>query len=202
VEFFDRAWGFILAGGPVMWPLLAVSLWLWTLILAKALWLWRTGRERVDLGLAVDCLLGNAQPPEARRGPLSGALDYYLNQPYHGGRADLILWEVAVRHQGPRLWRHIETILVLAAAAPLLGLLGTVTGMIDTFQVICMFGTGNAQSMASGISEALVTTQTGLLVAIPGVLAGWGLRRAVRRQINRLLAFQKAVGSWLESKEA
>jgi hypothetical protein len=56
---------------------------------------------------------------------------------------------------------------VLAAVAPLLGLLGTVTGMIATFDVLAVFGTGNAKAMAGGISEALITTQTGLLVALP-----------------------------------
>ncbi|ADK85657.1 MotA/TolQ/ExbB proton channel [Desulfarculus baarsii DSM 2075] len=202
MEFFDRAWGFILAGGPVMWPLLAVSVWLWTLILAKALWLWRVGRERVDLDLAVECLLGHAAPPPAKRGLLYDALAMYLDLPSHGGPGDAILWDVAVRHQRPRLRRYLDTILVLVAVAPLLGLLGTVTGMIETFQVICIFGTGNAQSMASGISEALITTQTGLMVAVPGMLAGWALRRAAGRRMNELLAFQKAVGSWLESKEA
>jgi len=50
-----------------------------------------------------------------------------------------------------------------------MGLLGTVTGMIATFDSIAIFGTGNTRAMAGGISEALITTQTGLLVAIPGV---------------------------------
>jgi len=54
--------------------------------------------------------------------------------------------------------------------APLMGLLGTVTGMIKTFQMITLFGTGDPKMMASGISEALVTTMLGLFVAIPLVL--------------------------------
>ena len=57
-----------------------------------------------------------------------------------------------------------------AATAPLLGLLGTVTGMIQTFQMITLFGAGDPKMMASGISEALVTTMLGLLTAIPLVL--------------------------------
>ena len=56
---------------------------------------------------------------------------------------------------------------LLAAVAPLLGLLGTVTGMIATFQSISLFGTGDPKLMASGISQALVTTMLGLCVAIP-----------------------------------
>ena len=59
---------------------------------------------------------------------------------------------------------------VVSAVAPLMGLLGTVTGMINTFQIITLFGTGDPKMMASGISEALVTTMLGLVVAIPLVL--------------------------------
>lgn len=56
----------------------------------------------------------------------------------------------------------------MAAVSPLFGLLGTVIGMITTFDIISIFGTGNARAMAGGISQALITTQTGLLIAIPG----------------------------------
>jgi biopolymer transport protein ExbB len=81
--------------------------------------------------------------------------------------------------------RHVNTILVLAAIAPLLGLLGTVVGMIKTFDVISMFGTGDAKSMASGISEALITTQTGLIVAVPGLILGnFIFRRAERIKVR------------------
>ena len=75
---------------------------------------------------------------------------------------------------------------MLAGVAPLLGLLGTVTGMIETFDVIALFGTGNARAMAGGISVALVTTQSGLLVAIPGLLLAAALSRRSRRLEMRL----------------
>jgi biopolymer transport protein ExbB len=65
----------------------------------------------------------------------------------------------------------IQTIKVLAAIAPLMGLLGTVTGMIGTFQAITLFGTGDPKLMAGGISQALVTTVLGLVVSIPLLLA-------------------------------
>ncbi|MEM6916971.1 MAG: MotA/TolQ/ExbB proton channel family protein, partial [Verrucomicrobiota bacterium] len=67
----------------------------------------------------------------------------------------------------PRLQRGLPFIAIAAATAPLLGLLGTVTGMIHTFQKITVFGTGDAKPLAGGISEALVTTEFGLIVAIP-----------------------------------
>jgi biopolymer transport protein ExbB len=109
---------------------------------------------------------------------------------------------VAVRRQRPAIWRHVAAVLVLAAVAPLLGLLGTVSGMIETFQVIRLFGTGNAQALSAGISEALITTQTGLLVAIPGLFAGWFLRRRARKLEQGLDAFSQAVERWLRSSEA
>jgi biopolymer transport protein ExbB len=62
--------------------------------------------------------------------------------------------------------------MVIAAVAPLLGLLGTVTGMIATFDIITEFGTGDPKMLSGGISEALVTTEFGLIVAIPAVLLG------------------------------
>jgi len=73
-------------------------------------------------------------------------------------------------------------IAVLAGVAPLLGLLGTVTGMIDMFSVIAAQGSGNARSLSGGISEALICTQAGMLAAIPLLIAhAWLSRRAERR---------------------
>lgn len=70
----------------------------------------------------------------------------------------------------PRLERLLPFIAVTAATAPLMGLLGTVTGMINTFKLITVFGTGDAKQLSSGISEALVTTEFGLIVAIPSLI--------------------------------
>ncbi len=75
-----------------------------------------------------------------------------------------------ILHSRTSLMRFLPFIAVTASAAPLLGLLGTVTGMINTFKLITVFGTGDAQSLSGGISEALVTTEWGLIVAIPNLL--------------------------------
>ena len=76
----------------------------------------------------------------------------------------------AVLHEGPKLEAGLTLLKIIAAIAPLMGLLGTVTGMIVTFQAITIFGAGDPKAMAGGISGALVTTVLGLLVAIPTVL--------------------------------
>ncbi|MBC2607958.1 MotA/TolQ/ExbB proton channel family protein [Pelagicoccus albus] len=70
----------------------------------------------------------------------------------------------------PKINRMLPFIAVTAATAPLMGLLGTVTGMINTFKLITIFGTGDAKSLSSGISEALITTEFGLIVAIPALI--------------------------------
>ena len=76
----------------------------------------------------------------------------------------------AILRETPKLTRNITLIQVISVVAPLLGLLGTVIGMITTFQAITLFGTGDPKTMAGGISQALVTTVLGLVVAIPTTL--------------------------------
>ena len=78
----------------------------------------------------------------------------------------------AIMHESERLDRYSSVIMVVAAVAPLLGLLGTVTGMIATFDIITEFGTGDPKLLSGGISIALVTTELGLIVAIPLLLIG------------------------------
>jgi biopolymer transport protein ExbB len=81
---------------------------------------------------------------------------------------------------GPSLQRGLPLIAIAAATAPLLGLLGTVTGMMETFRLITVFGSGDARQLASGISEALITTEYGLVVAIPALILHALLSRKVQ----------------------
>jgi len=76
----------------------------------------------------------------------------------------------AVLREVPRINRYVPMLKIIAAVAPLMGLLGTVTGMIITFQAITLFGAGDPRLMAGGISQALITTVLGLCVAIPMLL--------------------------------
>lgn len=86
----------------------------------------------------------------------------------------------------PGLESNLGLLALCGGVAPLLGLLGTVTGMIHTFQLVTVFGTGDAKLLSGGISEALVTTETGLTIAVPVLLAHALLRRRVRRIVQHL----------------
>lgn len=94
---------------------------------------------------------------------------YYDNRHVNTDTLGHKLDEAILREVNP-LQRGLGTLAILAAVAPLLGLLGTVTGIIETFQSITLFGTGDPKVMSAGISEALVTTVLGLLTAIPLLL--------------------------------
>ncbi|MAY01506.1 MAG: energy transducer TonB [Gammaproteobacteria bacterium] len=89
----------------------------------------------------------------------------------------------AILQETPKLERFLTLLKIIATVAPLMGLLGTVTGMIDVFQQITLFGTGDPQIMAGGISAALVTTVLGLVVAIPTVL----LHTLVKSRSDRII---------------
>ncbi len=93
----------------------------------------------------------------------------------------------------PRLERGQGLVKMLAAVAPLMGLLGTVTGMIVTFQSITVFGTGDPQLMAGGISQALVTTVLGLITAVPLLFAQTALSSRSRSLIGTLEGRASAV---------
>jgi biopolymer transport protein ExbB len=87
--------------------------------------------------------------------------------------------EDAGRHVTHDLERYLNMLGTIAAVSPLLGLLGTVTGMIRTFRAITQAGIGNPAAMAGGIAEALITTAAGLLIAVPALLAYRYLRGRV-----------------------
>jgi biopolymer transport protein ExbB len=92
----------------------------------------------------------------------------------------------AVLRETAGLQRYLWMVKTVSVVAPLLGLLGTVTGMIQTFQAITLFGAGDPKMMAGGISEALVTTMLGLITAIPLVLLSDTLANSARRIIDIL----------------
>jgi biopolymer transport protein ExbB len=102
----------------------------------------------------------------------------------------------AILQELPKLERFLPTMSILAAVAPLLGLLGTVTGMIDTFRVITVFGAGDPRMMSGGISEALITTQLGLAVAVPLTL----IHHFLERKVDRIVADMEEKGTTLVAR--
>ena len=95
----------------------------------------------------------------------------------------------AVLKELPKLESGLNVVKVLAAVAPLMGLLGTVIGMIVTFQAITLFGTGDPKLMAGGISQALVTTVQGLIAAIPLLLLH-AFASGASRRVSQILEEQ------------
>ncbi len=169
-------WEHIRQGGPVMIPILLLALVAATVALYK----WR------EIAAMPPLPPGELQRilEPFNRGNRDEALKRARNAPGPVGEMlgdaiahadegkDLmeeVMFEKRLRTQ-PKLDRLMPLIALTAATAPLLGLLGTVTGMIQTFQLITLFGTGDAQTLSGGISEALVTTQFGLMVAVPALI--------------------------------
>jgi biopolymer transport protein ExbB len=102
--------------------------------------------------------------------PLGRILAAGLGNAYHGREVMKESIQEAAGHVVHDLERYLNTLGTIAAIAPLLGLLGTVLGMIKVFAEITTQGTGNASALAGGISEALITTAAGLTVAIPALV--------------------------------
>jgi len=112
-----------------------------------------------------------------------------------------ILYERLLAAQ-PKLERLLAFVALTAAASPLLGLLGTVTGMIRTFQLITVFGTGDASLLSSGISEALITTEFGLFIAIPSLLAHALLSRLAKGKLSGIEQASVALVNGLEVRKS
>lgn len=174
-------------GGKIIPAIAAISLCMWFLILRKLVELHAVRRERMLLDAS-----GNMAPDGPLRnmqGWLAGLVSDFHGQRTHDTKGDKRLLCGLLQKKSAEAGRYVPTILVLASIAPLLGLLGTVAGMISTFDAITLVGTGNPRPMASGISEALITTLYGLAVAIPGVMMGNYLNRRVQRFQIRLEEF-------------
>ena len=180
----DMLWAgyeYLQQGGWVMIPLGLTSLAMWSLIVDRLLSFHALSRHDVQTTEALAALAAGRPAGAGETGLRRALLHALLTE--RSGEQELdrnILYQHALALR-PRLREHLQLIAVLAAVAPLLGLLGTVLGMIETFEVIALFGTGNAKAMAGGISVALVTTQAGLLVAVPGLLVSAALARRARR---------------------
>ena len=181
-------------GGIVLVPILLVGFWGFCLILSTyfelGAGLWRTNlnplfdavRERVGKGDADGAKRKASEAPQLVGYGLSLALD---NRALGEEQVRRLLSEklALALYQ---LERHLPLVRVMAASAPLLGLLGTVSGLIHTFRTMTEYGNGNAVLLAHGISEALIATQSGLLLAIVLILLGQRLEGRVHWLQNQV----------------
>jgi len=172
-------------GGLIMLPLVAVSLVMWGMIiycLLQLLDLKGRGTERVTAEHFHSCDDLIAPINQENGAATRRLLNAFIQRRTGNDELDCHVVDELAGEVNGTLDRGLTLIGVLAAIAPLLGLLGTVLGMIGTFNTITLFGTGNARAMAGGISQALITTQTGLLIAIPGLY----MRNFIQRRLGHV----------------
>jgi biopolymer transport protein ExbB len=167
---------FVIKGGLVMVPLLLCSVISLSIIVERCLSLRRNRILKYDVLQRIEELLRDRKIPEAstlcKRYPSSMTrilLAAILNHDKSRQEIKEII-EDAGRQEVPVLERYLTILGTIASIAVLLGLLGTVTGMIRTFNSIAALGYGHPEALASGISEALVATATGLAIAIPTLI--------------------------------
>jgi biopolymer transport protein ExbB len=144
-------------GGIVLWAILIASVYMW-LLLAERYWFYWNELPALQERLFRDW----------RNKPLNLTTSLVYR------RIEALVGDLRIEAS-----RNLLALQALVAILPLLGLLGTVSGMIKVFEVITVFGTGNTRGMASGISEALVTTMAGLFTALSGLYFVSDLERRV-----------------------
>lgn len=174
----------IKAGGWVMWPIIAGSVIALAIIIER---FWTLRAERIaPPGLAArvwqqlrEGRFGRDQLKSLREeSPLGFILAAGIANARHGRDAMKESIEDAGGHVVHEMERFLSTLGTVAALSPLLGLLGTVLGMIEVFNVVALRGSGEPAALAHGISMALITTAAGLVVAIPALFFHrWFTRR-------------------------
>ena len=180
-------------GGPIVWPILAILAVGVLIIIERIFFLARRHLDGNALFHKIEVLAAKNNWPactqacaEYAQKPIARVLQAALpcrdmpREEIENSLQEAILKEI------PPMERFLSTLGMLAAIAPLLGLLGTVTGMIDTFHVITLYGTGDPRLMSGGISEALVTTMLGLAVAIPLMMSQTLLNRTVEKRVGQM----------------
>lgn len=178
-------WEIFKTGGPVMWPILLCSIIAAAILLER---LWSLQDRRVvppDLAGKVWKLVESRQLTDrhvtalSQNSPLGRVLAAGLANRHRGRDIIKEAIEDTGRHVVHELERFLNALGTIAAISPLLGLLGTVTGIIAAFNAITSQGVGDPRVLAGGIGEALITTAAGLLVAIPALVGYRYLRGRV-----------------------
>ena len=184
----------IRSGGPIVWPILLIGLVALGFVVERALYLRRVhgntdrvmGRvnELAARGCWQEC--EETVKTDKKNWPVYNVLAAGLAARDEDRETFESILQESILRELPHLERFLPTLGILGAIAPLLGLLGTVTGMINTFHVITLYGTGDPRMMSGGISEALVTTEIGLAIAIPIMLLHTILNRRVDQIVSEL----------------
>jgi biopolymer transport protein ExbB len=170
-------WSYFDKGGPIMWPLLLLSV----LGVTVAIWRWmalRAATQNISpfLGALRQRLLagdvdGAIKACEEHPSPVSNIVRAGLMKFGRNKEEVELSLQDASAHELATLERGLPVLATVAMIAPLLGFLGTVTGMINSFDALAAVGLNNPAAVASGISEALITTAAGLIIAIPVQMA-------------------------------
>jgi biopolymer transport protein ExbB len=178
-------WEIVRAGGPLMWPIILCSIValgitverLWTLQARRVMpaGLLEKVWQLVDANQINDKVIASLQ----RNSPLGRVLAAGLASRHRPREQMMERLEDTGRHVVHELERFLNTLGTIAGVTPLIGLLGTVTGIIKAFNAISAGGMGDPKMLSGGISEALITTAAGLLVAIPSLIAYRYLRGRV-----------------------
>jgi biopolymer transport protein ExbB len=185
-DLLDRTLEHLRTGGLVMYPLLIVSVIMFFLIVKKFVEIHDFTRGDRPV---LECLESIGKANFMASIWQKQIINEFLLKRTFNDDLDKSILEVLRLRQARFVTGSNKSIAILASIAPLLGLLGTVTGMITTFMVIATSGTGDAKALASGISEALITTQTGLVVAVPGLFMANYLRRRSDNLEDRIQRF-------------
>lgn len=180
-------WEIVRAGGPLMWPIILCSVIALAILIER---LWTLQEQRVmppGLVQKVWKLIEGGQINDKviaalnSNSPLGQVLAAGLANRHRPREIMMERLEDTGRHVVHELERFLNTLGTIAGVSPLLGLLGTVTGIIRAFNAISAGGMGDPQMLSGGVSEALLTTAAGLCVAIPSLIAYRYLRGRVAR---------------------
>ncbi|MCB9655721.1 MAG: MotA/TolQ/ExbB proton channel family protein [Deltaproteobacteria bacterium] len=166
-EALEDFLGFVHTGGAVMWPLFLTTFVMWALIIERYWYVLRL------------------HPKNAKR-----IVEIWRDRPDKASWYAHQIRELLVSRAYFQLYGSTGIIRSLVAVCPLLGLLGTVMGMVEVFDVMATHGNGNVRAMASGVSEAIVTTMVGMVAALSGLYFVERLKRRAdneRRRIEDLL---------------
>lgn len=183
----------LFAGGPTMVPLALASVLALTLIFERLLALRSERVLPAALRELTPETLARVAPEALGTSPLGRLLAVAQAQGSRDGFKGILEQQAAQELQG--LERYLTLLGILAMVTPLLGMLGTVLGMIDVFSTLDALEGGAGALLAGGIGAALISTATGLTIAIPTLMA----HRLLSRRVDKLMnALEHCLGAWLQ----